>query len=301
MKSYFRSIANFRIISALIMIILILGLLNPASSQSTVKENKLTAKQVIDLIIKNTGAAIIPGTVDVFKEGNPEAEVTGIVTCMFAPMEVLKQAVSKNCNLIIVHEPVYYNHPDETKQLENDAVFLEKQKYIRDHNLVIWRFHDYIHSMQPDGVLTGMADKLGWRKYAVNAKLNQFKFPETTLKAFVENMKKTFPQNPFYIVGNPEMKIANVYLTPGAPGSQEHIQQLEKKDVDVIITGESPQWETYEYVRDASQQGRNKAVIFMGHIPSEESGMDFCATWMKTFIKDVPVTFISCGPSFWAK
>ena len=80
------------------------------------------------MIIKNTGANEIPNTVDVIKEGDPQTQVTGIITCMFATMDVLKQAVAKNCNLIIVHEPLYYNHLDDTKQLQNDPVFLEKKK-----------------------------------------------------------------------------------------------------------------------------------------------------------------------------
>jgi len=59
-----------------------------------------------------------------------------------------------------------------------------------------------------------------------------------------------------------------------------------------------PQWETYEYMRDAVSQGRKKAIIFLGHITSEEPGMEYCAQWLKGFIKDIPITFISSGPSY---
>jgi putative NIF3 family GTP cyclohydrolase 1 type 2 len=259
-----------------------------------------TADQVIQSIIKMTGSAIIPNTVDVIKEGDSSTPVVGIATCMFATMDVLKQAVSKGCNLIIAHEPVFYNHLDETSGLQKDAVYLEKKKYINDNHLVIWRFHDYIHSIKPDGILSGMIVKLGWKNYAVADQPNQFVFPETTLKGLLENLKKTFPKNSFYVVGNPEMKVKNVWLAEGAPGSGLHIHLLEKEDADVVITGESEQWETYEYARDAVSQGRNKAVIFLGHINSEEAGMDYCADWLKTIIKDIPVTFIECGPSYWS-
>lgn len=268
--------------------------------QNTLKSTSKTAEQVIQSIIKMTGSTIIPNTVDVIKEGDPSTPVVGIATCMFATMEVLEQAVAKGCNLIITHEPVYYNHLDETSGLQHDPVYLEKKKYINDHHLVIWRFHDYIHSIRPDGILSGMIVKLGWKNYAVTDQLNQFVFPETTLKGLLENLKKTFPKNSFYVVGNPEMKVKNVWLAEGAPGSGLHIHLLEKEDADVVITGEAQQWETYEYARDAVSQGRNKAVIFLGHINSEEAGMDYCADWIKTFIKDIPVTFIECGPSYWS-
>ena len=262
--------------------------------------NKLTAEQVIATIIKNTGSSTIPNTVDVIKEGDPKTPVEGIITCMFATMDVLKQAVAKNCNLIVVHEPLYYNHLDDTKALQNDQVFLEKQRFITDHKLVIWRFHDYIHSMKPDGIETGMITKLGWKDYLVKGTSNQFVFPETTLKELLKSLKQVFPKNAFYVVGNPDMKLTNVRLAAGAPGSARHISLLENKNVDVVIGGEAQQWETYEYMRDAVEQGRNKAVIFLGHINSEEAGMDFCATWLKSFIKDVPVYFVEGGPSFWS-
>jgi putative NIF3 family GTP cyclohydrolase 1 type 2 len=215
-------------------------------------------------------------------------------------MDVLKQAVAKNCNLLVVHEPLYYNHLDDTRQLQNDPVFLEKRKFITDHKLVIWRFHDYIHSMRPDGIETGMVEKLGWKNYTVKGSTNQFVLPETTLKDLLKNLKQVFPKNAFYVIGNPDMKLSNVRLAAGAPGSSAHIRLLEDKNVDVILAGESPQWETYEYMRDAVAQGRQKAIIFLGHINSEEAGMNYCSAWLKGFTKDVPVYFIEAGPSFWS-
>jgi putative NIF3 family GTP cyclohydrolase 1 type 2 len=266
--------------------------------QNQIKKPELTANEITNLIINKTGADVIPNTVDVFKEGNPEAKVNGIVSCMFATMDVLKQAVDKGCNLIITHEPIYYNHLDETSQLQNDPVYLEKKIFITDHQLIIWRFHDYIHSMQPDGILSGMASKLGWEKFAINPQLDHFKLPKTTLKSLIKDLKTIFPDNAFYYVGNPEMQLTNVFFAAGASGSVLHIQMLENDSVDVVIAGESPQWETYEYARDAVSQGRNKAVIFLGHIPSEEAGMDFCAQWLKSFIVDIPVYFVESKTSY---
>jgi putative NIF3 family GTP cyclohydrolase 1 type 2 len=261
---------------------------------------KSSADRVIAEIIKKTGSAQIPNTVDVIKEGDPATEIKGIVTTMFATMDVLKQAAAKNCNLIIVHEPLYYNHRDETTQFQNDPVFLEKQRFIKENKLVIWRFHDYIHRMQPDGIMSGMVTKLGWKNYVVNGHLDQYVLPETTLNGLLKNLKQVFPKNSFYVVGNPEMKLSKVRFAAGAPGSASHIRLLEDINVDVVLAGESPQWETYEYARDAVAQGRNKAIIFLGHIASEEAGMEFCAGWLKGFIKDIPVHFVESGPSYWS-
>ena len=268
--------------------------------QSSVIGKNNSAATIIETIIRNTGSQKYPETVDVIKEGDPQTQVKGIVTSMFATMEVLKAAVEKNCNLIIVHEPLYYNHMDDTEQFKNDQVFLEKQRYIKDNKLVIWRFHDYIHSMKPDGIESGMLAKLGWKKYAVNGRLDQFILPETNLMDLLKDLKAKFPDYTFNVIGDPEMNLSKVTLAAGAPGSMYHIRLLEDENTDVVLAGESQQWETYEYIRDAVSQGRKKAVIFLGHIASEEAGMEYCAGWLKTFVKDIPVHFVEAGPSYWA-
>ena len=255
------------------------------------------AAEVIELIIQKTEAPPIQNTVDLIKEGDPETPVTGIITTMFATMDVLKEAVAKKCNLIIAHEPLYYNHLDTKEQFINDPVFLEKQKFIIDNKLVVWRFHDYIHRMNPDGIGMGMIAKLGWGNYKVNDLINKFVIPETNLENLLHELKLKFPEHAFHVVGKPSMIVSKVGFAAGSSGSARHISALNENDV--VIVGESSQWETYEYARDAVQQGRNKAVIFIGHTNSEEAGMEYCATWLKSFIKDLPIYFVRSGSSFW--
>ena len=268
--------------------------------QDSSKETVTTAGQMIATVIRHTDAAIVPNTVDVIKEGNPETPVKGIATCMFATMDVLKEAVKEDCNLIIVHEPLYYNHLDKTAQFQNDSVYLEKKKFIDDHKLVVWRFHDYIHRIEPDGIISGMVEKLGWENNRVSDNPYHFTFSQITLNDLLKNLKETFPENSLVVVGNPKMKLSNVAYLPGASGTEAHIRELRKSSVDVVVAGEVPQWETYEYVRDAVSQGRNKAIILIGHINSEAYGMKFCADWLGEFVKDIPIHYIECGPSYWS-
>jgi putative NIF3 family GTP cyclohydrolase 1 type 2 len=285
-------------LSAFFLFLIPMVLSSQAKPQAGVKEN--TAAEIIAKIIARTGANNIPQTVDVIKEGNPETVITGIATTMFATMDVLKKAVAKNCNLIIAHEPLYYNHTDAKQQFSSDPVFLEKKKYINDNKLVIWRFHDYIHSIRPDGIELGMAKKLGWEKYEVNGSLEKYLIPETTLSGLLEYLKGIFPGNSFYVIGDPSLKVSHIGFACGAPGSMAHIRFLEQNDTEVLLAGESPQWETYEYMRDAVSQGRKKAVIFLGHVSSEEAGMEWCAGWLSGFLTGIPVSFIESGPSYWS-
>jgi len=261
----------------------------------------LTARQVIGRIQKNSGAPWQTETVDVFKTGNPDTPVTGIITTMFASFDVLKQAVASGSNLIITHEPTFYNHLDDTTSLKNtgNKVFKEKKAFIDKNGLIIWRFHDHIHMQQPDGIIKGVVHTLGWEKYQDTVRQSYFIIPETSLQDLGLSIKNNLDMRVLRVIGNPAMMVTKVALAPGAPGSDMQIEALERDDVEVLLIGESREWETIEYARDAVAQGRHKALIILGHVPSEESGMEECARWIKTFVSEVPVDYIANGEPYW--
>jgi putative NIF3 family GTP cyclohydrolase 1 type 2 len=95
------------------------------------------------------------------------------------------------------------------------------------------------------------------------------------------------------------MQVHVVALSPGAAGFEHEMRAFNQKDVDVLMVGETREWETVEYAADAVTQGRHKALIVIGHIPSEQPGMEECATWLKTFIKSVPIQFVPTKQPFW--
>jgi putative NIF3 family GTP cyclohydrolase 1 type 2 len=115
---------------------------------------------------------------------------------------------------------------------------------------------------------------------------------------YCNELKKTLGLQTIRVVGNPEMKFTKLAFMAGAPGGQNHIAVLSKPDTEVILAGEANEWETYLYANDAKALGKNKAVIFLGHIKSEEAGMEYCARWLGTFVKGVPIHFIENKSNF---
>jgi putative NIF3 family GTP cyclohydrolase 1 type 2 len=70
--------------------------------------------------------------------------------------------------------------------------------------------------------------------------------------------------------------------------------------VDVLVVGETREWELVEYAQDAISSGQKKGLIVLGHVVSEQSGMKLCAEWLKGFIKEVPIEFIPAPEPFWS-
>ena len=261
----------------------------------------LTAREVIERIKTHVGVPWRSETVDTFKAGDPDTRVTGIATTMMATYDVLVRSAAEGKNLVITHEPTFYSHLDRTGELEKeqDAVWAEKERFIRQHNLVVWRFHDHWHLHEPDGIRTGVVRVLRWQAYQSPSDPALFVLPELTVAQLAEQMKTRLGIHIVRVVGDRQMKVTKVALSPGAAGPERHRRTLQRDNVEVLAIGEVPEWETIEYVWDAAAEGRRKALILLGHIPSEQPGMEDCAEWLKTFVKEVPVEFIPTHELFW--
>ena len=278
---------------ALLVLALMLATAWPAQAQKP-----LTARQVIEKIKLEIGAPVDPNTVDTFKAGDPETPVTAIATTFMDTYEVLREAVAMHANLIITHEPTFYNHLDKTEFLKGDPVFEQKMAYIREHHLVIWRFHDQWHWRKPDGIIEGFTQAAGWQKYRRPYEQNTFTLPPTRVGQLAADLQDKLNSRSIRIVGDPLLRVTNVAYLPGSSGEDKEIKELERDDVQVLLVGETPEWETIAYVRDAAAEGRQKALILLGHEVSEEPGMEYCARWLRPLFPSVPVTFIPAGEPF---
>lgn len=264
------------------------------------QERRITAQEVVAEIQKQVGVEWQKETVDTFKAGNPDTPVTGIAVTMMATMDVLQRASAKGLNFVITHEPTFYAHLDTPEGMpESDPVWAEKRAFIEKHRMVVWRFHDHWHMRKPDGIEAGMVRSLGWEKFQNPENQYLFVMPETTVRKLAEEVANKLGSPVIRVVGEPEMKVTKVGFSPGAAGFERETHALERDDVQVLLVGETREWETVEYAADAVSQGRNKALIVIGHIPSEQAGMEECARWLKGFVKTVPVEFVAAKQPFW--
>jgi putative NIF3 family GTP cyclohydrolase 1 type 2 len=264
------------------------------------EDKRPTAREVVAAIQKNIGVPWNSETVDTFKAGNPDSPVTGIAVTMMATLDVLQRAAAKGQNLVITHEPTFYNHLDEPEGMDpNDAVWTAKRTFIEKHGLVVWRFHDHWHMRKPDGILLGVVRALGWEQYQNPANQYLFTMPETTVEKLATEVADRLDTPVLRVVGNPGMKVTRVAFSPGSAGFERETRALALDNVEVLLVGETREWETVEYAADAVSAGMPKALIVIGHVPSEQPGMEECARWLKTFIKEVPIEFVPTRQPFW--
>ena len=253
-------------------------------------------EQVINLILGAVPGAPWDDSVDTVKSGDPSQPVRGIATTFLATGQVIQQAIFGGVNLIITHEPTYFNHLDETDWLAEDAVYQAKRKLLEDNGVVVWRFHDYWHAHEPDGIATGVLRLLGWESFAQPGAPHICHIPPRPLSDLTLFLKRHFGAQRVRVMGAPDMACGKIGLLVGAVGGREQIRAL--RDVDLLVCGEVREWETTEYIRDAHLAGLEKGLIVVGHALSEEPGMSYLAEWLRPRVLGIPVIHLATGDPF---
>lgn len=265
----------------------------------------MNVREITEKLLTLNGGRKFEKTCDQLLEGSLDYQVTGIITTFMATVDVIRDAISKNCNLIIAHEPIYFTGLDRTDWVEDDPVYTEKKALIDVNKISIWRYHDHMHSGNEDLIYAGLLEEMGWKNYLNRGlpHLHCYTIPPTTVAALCGFLKKALGLEVIQIVGNRDMKCRQVGILVGGGslglGHEEMPAQLmHEQQLDVIVCGEITEWTLPAYVRDAAALGFNKAIIVVGHERSEEPGMKYLAGRLRPLVKGIPVYFSDSGEPF---
>jgi putative NIF3 family GTP cyclohydrolase 1 type 2 len=259
----------------------------------------MTAREVVELIKKNGGVPFNERSYrDTFKLGNPDSTVKGIATTMMTTFDMLKRAHAAGLNMVISHEDTFWNDRDDVKDLTENPLYKLKTEYVLKNDMIVWRDHDHMHSMKPDFTVVGELRSVGVKggeDATMSPRIRTI--PETTLGEFAAQVKRLSGARAMRCVGDPKARVSKILVGPG------YATPRITAEADVVIGGEQQEADggsdNVEYVMDAATLGMAKGVIMLGHVISEQAGMEDYANWMRTFIHDIPVQFVPAEEPYW--
>ncbi len=265
----------------------------------------LTAGEVIDRIKANVGIPWREKTVDNIIAGTAETPVKGVAVMMMATLEMCRRAADAGKNMVITHESTFFSHQDTTEGYEKDPTYLYKLDFLRKNNMVVFHFHDHWHGHRPDGINVGMSRALGWEKNADPENPRVYEFPDAPpLSRLASDMAKRLNARTMRVVGDPNLPVHRVIAFWGSFGGGGNEGSFTSRifarpDINVVVCGETREWELVEFAQDSIAAGQKKALIMIGHMMSEQSGMKYCAEWLKSFVTEIPVEYLPMDEPFW--
>ena len=226
--------------------------------------------------------------------GDTAQECTGIVTCIWPTVDVIRRARELGANLIISHEALFWNHGDRRDVLAHNTAFQAKLRLLDEWGGTVWRCHDYVHAGIPladgtraDGIFYGFAEKLGWTGFRVG---DTFRCLDYELSAAMTGRElaryivQRLGLSGTRLVGDATAPVRRVRVPMHVLGVPEHdtaeINLMDSQDIDALVTMEFIDFTTCEYVRDTAMLGQGKCAITVGHFNLEEPGMQYMVRWL---------------------
>ena len=93
----------------------------------------MKAHEIMEALFATAPEGDYSKSCDTLKAGDPNRETGKVAVSMFATPDVVREAAAWGAELLIVHEPTYYNHYDRhsDEKIEN-----EKRRLIEESNLL---------------------------------------------------------------------------------------------------------------------------------------------------------------------
>ena len=268
-----------------------------AARRSGPTEGEHTIGQVLDAL-RGLVPSDLPGdTVDTVKVGDPTRVCTGVVSTFLATVPVIEATAQRGANLLVTHEPTFYNHLDETAPLADDPVYAAKVALLERHGIAVFRFHDGYHRMAPDPMFRGFVRRMSWEPYAAASEVEEAALlpTATPLRVLAQAVGRQLGGGRVEYVGAADYPCRSVGILPGAWGRERQIGFLRSGQIDVLVVGESAEWEAVEYARDAQALGLGRALIVVGHAVSEDPGMVDLVGALRPLLPGIDVTHVAAG------
>lgn len=240
-------------------------------------------------------AEISSNTCDTIKSGSPDTELKKVAVTCIANVDTIKNAIEWGADLLITHEPTYYDHMEVRK---NDKVTNMKLDLIEKSGITIYRYHDHPHTMNPDMICSGEIKYMGLKGTYDHGKYyasHRFTLDEPmTARELAKLMEEKLGIAHVRICGETDKKSTRLATCFGTPAGV--FEELMSDDIEIVMVGEACEWQLGEYARDAAALGLNKTLMIMGHLGSERDGMRLLADNLTEDYKDVFETkYFDCG------
>lgn len=197
------------------------------------------------------------------KIGDNDMEITGVLVTLDTNIDIVKEAIAKNCNLIIEHHPsIFY----PIKSIDYNLPLSKAIVLAIKNDIAIYSAHTNVDFTE-NGLNDYVAKKIGLTNiYSLSksgARMGNLE--STTLKELAGKLKILFDDKNIKTIGN-EHKIVNkvAIINGGGGGSTDELLNSINEGCDIFITSD------VKYSVSRLAKDFDYGIIEYGHYTSEQ-------------------------------
>lgn len=254
--------------------------------------NAMNTQDILDHMISNSSWVNPEKTVDTIKYGDGKKAIKKVAVCWYPSIKTIQSAIDTKCDLLITHEPTWWDHFDNPGGWREKGPGLKKTRLLEASGLVVARLHDTWDNWPQIGIRDTFAKGLGLDTFLAEDKTRWhgvYEIPEQTLSAFAKYVaRKVTPlgQDTVQVIGDPDMIVHRPSIGVGCGGPHEDMIEL-GSDVLIMCFDGASYWSARERF---AEQG--VGVITLEHGTTEMWGMESMAEYIQNTWIELDVHYL---------
>jgi len=231
-------------------------------------------------------------TVDTIKAGDPTRPLSRVAVCWYPSVANLVEAERLGCELLITHEPTWWDHHDRPGGWRDRGPGLAKTQLLARTGMVVARLHDTWDNWPDLGIRDRLARGLGFTRFLAEDESRWhavYEVPEQSLRDFasyVARQVKPLGEDAVQVMGDPEMRVRRPSIGVGCGGPHEDM--IERgSDVLIMCFDGASYWSARERF---AEQG--VGVVTLEHGTTEMWGIESLARYIGDTWPDLDVHYL---------
>ena len=231
--------------------------------------------------------------------GDENTEIKAVGVAWMATTPVIKEAIEKGVNFLIVHERLFFGHQEsdwyEDSEEDQKEVNKIRKDLLEKNKIAVYRAHSNWDCLREHGVTDSLGFALGYKKVVRKTKfIKTYEIPTKKLKAIAEEIKEKLKLQSLRVYGDLNSQVSRITpLIGGFGGNQKNMPEIAKKHgSQVIIVGD-----LVEYILIHAQE-LGISVIETVHSASETPGLKSLFNLLKETFPQIPIYFFNGGCLF---
>ena len=232
-------------------------------------------------------------TVDEVKAGDGGKPIHSVAVCWFPSLANLKRASELGCDLLVTHEPTWWDHHDRPGGWRERGPGREKTRLLEETGLVVARLHDTWDNWPKLGIRDSFARGLGFERFVGEDETRwhaTYEVPEQSLRDFaryVASRVAPLGEDAVQVMGDPDMRVSRPSIGVGCGGPQEDMIAL-GSDVLIVCFDGAGYWSQ----RDRFLE-QGVGVIALEHGTTEMWGLESLARYIGDTWSELTVHYLS--------
>ncbi|WP_067719364.1 Nif3-like dinuclear metal center hexameric protein [Ferroacidibacillus organovorans] len=255
--------------------------------------------EVLEIIYKRMPAPR-DKAVDRLLVGEVSRAVTGVLSAATVTHAVIDEAILRRANLILTYDPIFYGEEVDLAGRGGEhgdvrSVASRKLERLNDAGIAVFRFCEAWRAHEPDGILAGTLKHLGFARYWERRRGPVIELPPRTVRELTDHLKARLDIPSVRLCGDLEAICARIGFLLGNNAGDEQLEMLASGEIDVLVVGETVEWQVCEYIRDRNAYVHPDTppvhLIVVGRLASVTLGMRYIVDWLTPKIPGVPVSY----------